>query len=248
METVFIYALCEPGTRTVRYIGMTGNPKRRFRSHTCKTKCKSNHRECWLSSLISKGLKPEMIILREVPKADWKRAEERYIRLARGCAMKLTNGSDGGDGRLENSPETIKKMRECKLGPKNYWFGTGPMLGKPSPFKGVPRTAEVVHNIKEAIPRGAKHHAFGKVFSDEEKLVLSLGGKRGKKRVGASSPFLGVCWQKFGVSGKWAAALCAGGKNIHLGLFTNEQDAARAYDTAAIAQFGSGISLNFPIQ
>lgn len=248
METVFIYALCEPGTRTVRYIGKADNPKKRLREHLCKVNDRANHRECWLFSLLSKGLKPEMIILREVPKTDWKMAEERYIRLARGCGMDLTNGTDGGDGCVENSPDTLKKMRECKLGSKNPMYGKNgslnPMFGKPSPFKGIPRTPEVVAKLEETVPRGKDHHWFGKVYSDEERLRLSLGGRRGKKRGGCSSKFFGVCWQK--ASKKWAAAVCVGGANLHLGLFVNELDAARAYDNAALHQLGPTAPLNFP--
>lgn len=177
-------------------------------------------------------------------------AEERYIRLARGCGMSLTNGTDGGDGRLENSPETRRKMTEnCARGESHHMFGkTGPahhLFGKPSPLRGIPRTEETKKKLSDT-KLGEKNPCFGKCYTEEEKMVLSLRGKRGTKRAGSSSKFLGVCWNS--VRGKWVAALCSGGKHVHLGLFINELDAARAYDTAATARFGPGIPLNFPIQ
>lgn len=248
MDTTFIYALCEPGTRTVRYIGKTKNLKKRFREHTCRSNDRTNHRKCWLYSILSEGLNPEMIVLKEASDLTWKEEEMRYIRAARALGMDLVNGTDGGDGCIESSPETRRKMSECKLGSKNPMFGkTGsanPAFGRPSPFKGVPRTEEVVEKMTRSAKRGAAHHAFGRPLTDQEKTNLSLFGKRGVKKAGSSSNFLGVCWQKS--SGKWAVALCAEGRNFHLGLFVNEIDAAKAYDAAAFKRFGNLVPLNFP--
>lgn len=62
--------------------------------------------------------------------------------------------------------------------------------------------------------------------------------KIGKR--GTSSRFKGVGWHKD--AGKWAAFI----EKRHLGLFTDEEAAARAYDEAARAIFGDFARLNFP--
>lgn len=59
----------------------------------------------------------------------------------------------------------------------------------------------------------------------------------------SSSTFRGVTWNK--KSGKWQASIKVSGRNIYLGLFTTEQDAARAYDDAAVEHFGTFARLNF---
>lgn len=46
----------------------------------------------------------------------------------------------------------------------------------------------------------------------------------------------GVCWNKR--LGKWQAQIRVSGRLKHLGLFTNAEDAAEAYDTAALKHFG----------
>ena len=46
----------------------------------------------------------------------------------------------------------------------------------------------------------------------------------------STSRALGVSWDKS--AGKWKAQLRHGGKNHHLGYFTEEQDAAAAYQAA----------------
>lgn len=66
---------------------------------------------------------------------------------------------------------------------------------------------------------------------------------RGPNRNG-SSVFKGVHWR--GDLGKWRARIMVERRGIHLGVFADEVDAARAYDDAALKHFGSFGRLNFP--
>jgi len=58
------------------------------------------------------------------------------------------------------------------------------------------------------------------------------------------SQYRGVYWH--GVAAKWVAQISTGGSRRHLGLFDNEEDAARAFDVAASATHGPFATLNFP--
>ena len=66
--TTFIYALLDPITREIRYIGKSDYPRERLRDHVCDSKCnKENNRKAnWIRSLLKQGLKPEMEIIDEV--------------------------------------------------------------------------------------------------------------------------------------------------------------------------------------
>jgi len=59
-----------------------------------------------------------------------------------------------------------------------------------------------------------------------------------------SSKYKGVTWDK--ARRRWIAQIGIYGKHKFLGRFVNEEDAARAYDRAAIEAYGEFAVLNFP--
>jgi hypothetical protein len=66
-----------------------------------------------------------------------------------------------------------------------------------------------------------------------------------------SSAFHGVCWHTW--SQRWRVVICAGpktsrgtAKQIYVGVFRDETDAARAYDRAALIHHGEFAVTNFP--
>lgn len=113
MRTTFIYALCEPETGKIRYVGKANNPKRRFRRHLRETIGQETHTGRWIKLLASNGEKPELEILDEVPDSQWSFWEREYIRVFRALGMNLTNISEGGGQvpalRGEHHPNFGKK-------------------------------------------------------------------------------------------------------------------------------------------
>ena len=63
------------------------------------------------------------------------------------------------------------------------------------------------------------------------------------KQKGCSSRYRGVCWHS--QRNKWKAEIKVNQTKKHLGVFINEEDAARAYDAAAKQAFGDYATLNF---
>ena len=75
------------------------------------------------------------------------------------------------------------------------------------------------------------------------RLATATENARNKKvRSGGSSRYKGVHVYRDG----WRAAATIGNTNIYLGYFTDEAEAARAYDNAAREYFGDFARLNFP--
>jgi hypothetical protein len=61
-----------------------------------------------------------------------------------------------------------------------------------------------------------------------------------------TSQYRGVYWAK--KSKKWQVRICYDGKRQVLGSFFDEEEAARAYDSAAKARIGSAATINFPVE
>lgn len=173
MITTFIYALCEPGTRTVRYIGKANDPEKRFKGHIQDSIKLNSHLGCWLRSLRSRGVTPNMVVLREVSYDQWEIAEERYIRLARGCGIKLLNLTDGGEG-ITMTPEIRRKIGKANRGKLSAatraasiaWSTGRPMSEKAriallTANTGRPCSEATRKAIGDA-QRGEKNHMFGR--------------------------------------------------------------------------------------
>jgi hypothetical protein len=113
-----IYALRDPRTTSVRYIGKAKDPQSRYRTHTSdywlnKDKTKKNS---WIKSLKAKGFQPELIILDEVTDEQANEAEVAYIGFF--GPENLTNGTLGGDGGAVTDPEAKERIRQAHLGSK----------------------------------------------------------------------------------------------------------------------------------
>lgn len=121
MSTVFIYALLDPDTKKVRYVGKAKNPKNRLKQHMWRARGVSDnmHVHNWIRKLEQFGKRPELEVLDEVSAAEWEFWEREYIRVFRAIGFNLTNTSDGGDYAFDwtgkkQSPETIEN-RVSKL-------------------------------------------------------------------------------------------------------------------------------------
>lgn len=118
--TYSIYALADPRTGEVRYVGMTRNPSRRFRQHNRSVgKGIAHHRACWIGALLGIGLRPHGAVLEVVSEGMWREAERRWIAYYRSMGADLTNGNGGGEGNCDPSDETRAKLRAAGTGRKH---------------------------------------------------------------------------------------------------------------------------------
>lgn len=60
---------------------------------------------------------------------------------------------------------------------------------------------------------------------------------------GGSSQYKGVCWDRS--RSKWLASIYVYKKHVMLGRFTDEKDAARAYNIAALREYGEFARTNY---
>ena len=114
----YIYALVDPSTKQIRYIGKSIRPRERLTNH-CNEQSRT-WRTNWIRSVLAQGKRPHLLILEELaPDADWKPAERRWIAQGRKMGWPLTNCTDGGDGVSGLPAEIREKMRLTWLGRKH---------------------------------------------------------------------------------------------------------------------------------
>lgn len=113
---VFIYALCDPVTDAIRYIGKSNDPKQRYYRHIKDTRRGNGTHRCnWIRSLLEKNQRPILRILQEIPDGSWEKSERQWILYFRWCGCDLTNATDGGEGGLI-SEETKTKISAANRG------------------------------------------------------------------------------------------------------------------------------------
>lgn len=115
---IYIYALIDPFTEEIRYIGKSVNPKARLQGHC--TNPDGTYRSNWIQTIMAQGVKPNMRILEELPGgANWQDAERRWIAHGHANNWPLTNATSGGDGVPDLPPETRQRMAQAWMGRKH---------------------------------------------------------------------------------------------------------------------------------
>ena len=102
-----IYALVNPLTNEVKYIGKTMFPEKRKGRHFRKTENKT-HKEKWVNSLMINNIIPIFKVLLYIEEKKLNDCEIEFIKhYSQFC--KLTNGTKGGDGGARPQTEKVKE-------------------------------------------------------------------------------------------------------------------------------------------
>ena len=178
-----VYALCEPGTEEVRYVGITKQTlKARLNSHVgeARREIGTSHRERWVRKLLAQGLKPAVMLLEETNDPE---REGYWITTCREIGFQLVNGLALCEGLNEHDEEARRKIAEAsrrmwadpekkaEIGRKITEANTGRKLS--------PEQCQKIGDSK----RGKKYN-LGRKWSDETRRKFSESrlGKPGKKK------------------------------------------------------------------
>lgn len=114
-DMTVIYALTEPDTGVVRYVGQSTDPKRRYRGHVFDSRSgETDHKSNWIASLLRRDVVPGLLILEVVAREEANAAEGRWISHYREL-VDLTNHRDEGDVRVFDDA-TRHKISASKAG------------------------------------------------------------------------------------------------------------------------------------
>lgn len=87
-----IYALCEPDTGQIRYIGKANDAARRFKGHL-RERRRQTPVYRWIGALRARGLVPKLSVIETCPPDEWRNRERVLIAAHPG----LLNLAEGGD-------------------------------------------------------------------------------------------------------------------------------------------------------
>lgn len=90
-------------------------------------------------------------------------------------------------------------------------------------------------------------HIDGNGLNNRKSNLRPASGSQNAANSGSrsgTSQFKGVCWDKR--NGLWEAKIHEGGRQVRLGYFHDESEAASCYDAAALRIWGEFARLNFP--
>jgi hypothetical protein len=185
-KTTHIYALTDPDTGDVRYVGKADNPSDRHRKHMLPSalaiRCR---RTSWLKGLINAGKKPGMEVLETVPDSQWKERECYWIEFYRALGVNLVNTARGGTGGVKPEWVTAEwraKQSKAQTGKKQSAESIAKMVAT---RVGVPRKPETIAKMSAA------HKGKRPSAQCEAARLKAITGKKHsaehKQKIGAAS-------------------------------------------------------------
>lgn len=166
---MYIYGLIDPRTQEVRYVGKTKDLQERYRIHLYERR--KNHKCNWIEYLQRQGLKPQLIILEEVPETQWQEAERLWIGHFQSKGIRLTNGREGGTGG-QMTDEVRRKISLSHRGMKHSEESKARIRRANT---GRTLTEEQRNKLSEST-KGHKR-CVGRKYSEETKRKIGLAHK-----------------------------------------------------------------------
>ena len=111
-----VYGLMDPRSDRMRYIGKALDVEQRDRNHLKQRKYGRSPKDEWLRELHARGLRADMIVLEDCAAAESAAREKYWIARALSRGVPLLNMKHGGQGRLNTSAQTRKRISEGNKG------------------------------------------------------------------------------------------------------------------------------------
>jgi hypothetical protein len=157
---VEIYALSDPRTAEIRYIGKANDAKKRLKSHLRDARHRDTPVYRWIRKLAGDGLSPSLTVLASV-ETDWQRMEVGFIAEGRSMGLRLLNVADGG-----NEPYCPVETRRAN-GPKAWAATSHTVMKVHRQFGGL------ISGYMRSNENGRFNNAINKMNAAREMLIRS---------------------------------------------------------------------------
>lgn len=109
---VAIYEICCPDTGEPKYVGISKNPRERFKQHISDASKKKTRLYCWIKNLLLEGKCPVMNIFAYADNDSWEQLEKEFIFEYRKHHT-IYNIADGG--KAPYCPKDTRKSNGAKV-------------------------------------------------------------------------------------------------------------------------------------
>jgi len=190
---ICIYALLDPRTNDIRYVGATNNPYARMHGHLSACRFKPHWpKSQWIAELGRLNMRPTFCVLEGTNDNLWEESEQRWIDILSQEGHSLLNKAPGGKKLAPQTKEQISKASLNRIGQKRTPEARAKMSAakkgnhslKPWP-KGQSPSPETIAKRSAAL-KGRIAHNKGRVYTDEEKSRLYR--NRGKRQLSPDVP------------------------------------------------------------
>jgi hypothetical protein len=183
-----IYALIDPRSDCLRYIGQATNVRKRLWRHMHPRSGDVTHRACWIRSLRAASLTPRVEVLEVVQGSSVNERERFYIALFRAMGADLVNRAEGGEGGpvrqgMRSSEETRARISRSHMGLRP----TAETRAKLSASRRGKKQSEetIAKRVASRRGRSLSHETRAKIsaslqghgFTEEARIKMSLAAK-----------------------------------------------------------------------
>jgi hypothetical protein len=121
-KTAVIYALLDPRTEAIRYVGKANDVNKRLTSHIRDSKRRNTPVCCWIRKLVANGLKPKTKVLETVDYSQWQVREKHWIAKMRQVHNLLNLASGGDQPVVSKSKQTSAGKEAAKKRNTELWY------------------------------------------------------------------------------------------------------------------------------
>jgi len=166
MKKEFIYCLKDPRDLSVRYIGKSNNPKKRFKEHLYEAKNKKTKRERWITKLVKLNLLPVLEILKEIKEGESIIWEPFYINKFKQEGCDLVNYDELGIGTTGDK-KILKKIHNKSKIKINQYDSNGNFMQSFSSLREAEKKLKINHGNISRCCKGEYKHTGGYIFKKE---------------------------------------------------------------------------------
>ena len=242
-DVMFVYALKDPRSQNIRYVGITKDVEKRLKQHLYYAKCgQRSHKASWIREVLAAGSIPQIEILDTVDHDEAAFWEIEWIRLLGALGSHLTNQTRGGDGLVDLSPEAKARQDSKRWGRKHSAEACEKIrkarTGSTQSEQARLKISQANRGRKDSMETRAKKSLAkkGAKFSVEHRKKLSV-SRLNRLSARNTSGFVGVSINPR--SHKWQAVITVpGGRRLNCGEYHSVEDAVLVQRLSMFKHYG----------